>query len=267
MTTVKRRRPANCWLRPPERRTAGRPADPGGTVDPALRLDPETDADSGEGMRGAAHPPAAEPGSRWRATLLHPGARILIYALAALALPVLDPIALALLTVLALLASVTRRREVWRLLRRARWLLLLLVLTYAYGVPGEAIWPRLGMLSPTQEGLAQGLLQTWRLGVLLLLLDILVLRMPIHALLGGIHSVLAPLAVFGLDRARATLRLALTLEAMTRPLAWDGIQAIIAGRLPEATLPDRYTLVRQAYGWVDGLVLAALLLGIVWLYA
>ncbi|MFN3593822.1 MAG: hypothetical protein ACK4TK_03940 [Thiobacillaceae bacterium] len=199
--------------------------------------------------------------------VLHPGTRILIYALAALALPALNEMQLALLASVTALASMGRQRQVWRLIRRTRWLLLLLVLTYAYSLPGEAVWPQAGALSPSQAGLAQGLLQAARLSVLLLLLDALVLRMPTAALLSGIHQVLAPFALFGLDRARATVRLALTLEVMTCPPAWSGVHEIIAGRLPEGQLPDRYTLTRQHFGRWDWVVLTLMLLGIPWLYA
>lgn len=199
--------------------------------------------------------------------MLHPGTRILIYALTAVTLPALNGMQLALLALAMALTILGRHRQLWRLFRRTRWLLLLLVLTYAYSLPGEALWPQAGALSPSQEGLAEGLLQAGRLGVMLLLLDALVLRMPTAALLSGIHHVLAPFAVFGLDRARATLRLALTLDAMTRPLAWRGIQDMLAGRLPEDVLPACYTLSRRPYGRWDWGVLTLMSLAILWLYA
>lgn len=199
--------------------------------------------------------------------MLHPGTRILIYALVALALPALSQWQLALLASIAALTSLGRHPEVWRLLRRTRWLLLLMALTYAYTLPGEAVWPQVGAFSPTQEGLAHGLLQAGRLAVLLLLLDALVLRMPTAALLSGIYLVLAPFALFGLDRARATVRLALTLEVMTRPPVWSGVHEIIAGRLPEGPLLDRYTLTRRPFGRWDWVVLTLMLLGMLWLYA
>lgn len=199
--------------------------------------------------------------------MLHPGTRIIVYVLAALALPALSERLLALLAGAATLAATGRYLAVWRLFRRTRWLLLLLVLTYAYSLPGEAVWPQAGALSPTQEGIAQGLLQAGRLAVLLLLLDALILRMPTEALLSGIYQVLGPFVLFGLDRARATLRLALTLEVMTRPPAWRDMQDLIAGRLPEGPLPDRYTLIRQPLGRWDWVVLTLMLLGMLWLYA
>lgn len=185
----------------------------------------------------------------------------------ALALPALSEGHLALLASVAALTTLGRHREVWRLFRRTRWLLLLLALTYAYSLPGEAIWPQAGAFSPTQEGLAHGLLQAGRLVVLLLLLDALVLRMPTAALLSGIYLVLAPFALFGLDRARATVRLALTLEVMSRPPAGRSLHDILAGRLPEGALPERYTLTRHPFGRWDWGVLTLMLLGMLWLYA
>jgi energy-coupling factor transport system permease protein len=203
--------------------------------------------------------PAGGPG-------LHPTTRILVYVLAALALPALNERLLALLAVIAALTMLGRHREIWRLFRRTRWLLLLLVLTYAYSLPGEAVWSQAGTFSPTREGLAHGLLQAGRLAVLLLLLDALVLRLPTDALLSGIYQVLAPFSLFGLNRARATVRLALTLEVMSRPPTWRGMHDLLAGRWPQGLLPDRYTLSRQPFGGWDWVVFTLMPLVLLWLY-
>ena len=272
MITGRRTRPTSSWLRLPKPVSDKGPAPEGGASYPCSP--PAGRTTHSETSTSPAHDlgrtsSRLHSGRRVQAGdfALHPGTRILIYALSAVALPALDEIQLALLASAAALTLIGRHLEIWRLCRRTRWLFLMLLLTYAYSLPGEAVWPQAGALSPSQEGLAQGLLQAARLGVLLSLLDILILRVPTEALLSGIHQVLAPFTCFGLDRARATVRLALTLEVMARPPAWRGIQDIVSDNPPEGLLPDRYILILRPMGWKDWGVLTLLLLGVVWLYA
>lgn len=236
------------------------PVDRGGSPGPSHA----TPVSGAEEMRGQTISSRHAPAADYR---LHPSTRIVIYGLVALVLPVLSLWQLALFACIAALTLPGRYREVLSLFKRSRWLLLLLPLTYAYSLPGEAVWPQAGAFSPTQEGLAQGLLQVLRLSVLLLLLDALVLRMPTAALLSGIYLILAVFAPFGLDRARATVRLALTLEAIQRPPALSGLHVIIAGPLPESSLPDRYTLIRKPLSGRDWLALTLMFLIALWLYA
>lgn len=198
---------------------------------------------------------------------MHPGTRILIYLLSALAVPGLSFFQLLGLTVAVGIACIGRLRQVWTLLRRARWLLLLMVITYGYSLPGDALFPGLAHYAPTHEGLMQGLVQAWRLGLLLLLLDVLVLRIPIAGLLTGLHSIMRPLTVFGVDRERVSVRLALTMEAMERSRGWAGMRELLAGQVPELAGPRTYVLPGHAYRLADWAVLGMLTLGVVWLYA
>jgi energy-coupling factor transporter transmembrane protein EcfT len=198
---------------------------------------------------------------------LHPGTRILIYLLSALAVPGLSLFQLLGLSLALGTACIGRLGRIWTLLRRARWLLLLMVITYGYSLPGDALFPGLAQLAPTREGLLQGLVQAWRLALLLLLLDVLVLRIPIPELLTGLHSVLRPLAWIGVDRDRVTVRLALTMQAMERPQGWAGIRGLLAGQVPAQSVPNAYVLAMHPYRPADWLVLGMLSLGVVWLYA
>jgi len=142
----------------------------------------------------------------------HPASRILIYLLAALAIPGLPFFLLPPLLLLVLL--VDSPRQPWRLVWRTRWLLLVLFLGYAYSLPGEPALAWLGTVSPTQEGLVRGGLQTLRLLVLLLWLDVLVLSLPTAALMAGVYTLLRPFVSLGLEVERAALRLGLTLRAI-----------------------------------------------------
>jgi len=198
---------------------------------------------------------------------LHPGSRILIYFLSALAVPELNFSQLLGLTLAVGTACIGRLRQVWTLLRRARWLLLLMVITYGYSLPGEALFPALSYYAPTREGMLQGLIQAWRLGLLLLLLDVLVLRIPSADLLTGLHSIMRPFAAFGVDRDRVSVRLALTMAAMERPRGWAGMRELLAGQVPEHSGPRTYLLNVRPYRPADWAVLGLLSLGVVWLYA
>lgn len=198
---------------------------------------------------------------------MHPGTRILIYLLSALAVPGLSFFQLLGLSSAVGAACIGRLRQVFRLMRRARWLLLLMVITYGYSLPGDALFTGLMPYTPTREGMWQGLGQAWRLALLLLMLDAMVLRMPISDLLTGIHSLMRPFTLFGVDRERVSVRLALTMEAMEQPRSWAGMRELLAGQIPAQPGQRAYVLVVRPYRTADWAVLGMLSLGVVWLYA
>lgn len=113
----------------------------------------------------------------------------------------------------------------------------------------------------------QGLMQTWRLGLLLLLLDALVLRIPMADLLAGLHSLLRPFTALGVDRDRVTVRLALTLSAMQRAQGWAALRDLLVGDAAVEGETGTVELVVRPYRPVDWGVLSLILLGVVWLYA
>ena len=145
---------------------------------------------------------------------MHPASRILIYLLAALAIPGLPFFMLPALLLLALGLLIMDRRMPFRLIWRTRWLLLVLLFGYAYSLPGTPVSTLLAEFSPSWEGLRHGMEQAARLTVLLLWLDILVLRLSSEALLAGLLQLMRPFSIIGLDPRRAALRLGLTLRAI-----------------------------------------------------
>jgi energy-coupling factor transporter transmembrane protein EcfT len=145
---------------------------------------------------------------------VHPASRILIYLLAALAIPGLPFFLLSILFLLAIGALIVQRRAPLGLIYRTRWLLLILLFGYAYSFPGESIWPALGNFGPSWEGAQQGGEQAARLIVVLLWLDVLVLRLPADELLSGLYQLIRPFARLGIDPSRVALRLGLTLRAI-----------------------------------------------------
>jgi energy-coupling factor transporter transmembrane protein EcfT len=191
---------------------------------------------------------------------LHPGTRIILYVYSALVVPGLNFFQLGILNGILILASVKRWGALYRLLKRARWLLLLMILTYAYHLPGDVVWHALGDWSPTRQGLHAGVMQSWRLATMLLLLDVQILRLPVEGLLTGIYALLRPFAPLGLDPRRAALRLALTMEAMEQPGGLKVFRAILEGRHPEDTLPREYALSIRPFRMLDW---CSILLGLI----
>jgi len=145
---------------------------------------------------------------------LHPASRIVTYLLAALVIPGLPFFILPILLLLPLAVFALRREHPLRLVWRTRWLILILLLGYAYSLPGVPVIDWLGDWSPSLPGLLRGGQQVLRLVILLMWLDLLVLRMPVERLMAGLHTLLQPLRLLGVNSERVTLRLGLTLRAI-----------------------------------------------------
>ncbi len=99
-----------------------------------------------------------------------------------------------------------------QLLRRTRWVLLSLVVIYAYATPGQALLPMLGDWSPVREGLIDGAGQLLKLLAALASLAILLEKLPRIQLIAGLYRLLMPVKFLGISRERCAIRLALTLH-------------------------------------------------------
>ncbi|HMA10565.1 MAG TPA: CbiQ family ECF transporter T component [Steroidobacteraceae bacterium] len=157
------------------------------------------------------------------------------------------------------------RIQLLRLLRRTRWLLAVLLLTYAYALPGATLWPALGWASPSAEGLQQGALRAGRLVLLLAGLAVLLATTPRARLIYGLYALARPLTWFGFDRRAFAVRLGLTLdyvEHAPRPVRWlDALRAPLA----DEAAPTGYLLQTERWQSRDSAVILAglLLVGIV----
>lgn len=144
---------------------------------------------------------------------LNPATLILMWLEFAVALHWLDLPMLATLSAgTAVALGATRQTGAMRMLRRARWLLLSLMLIYSFATPGDAAIPALGTLSPTLQGLRAGGMQAWRLALLLALLALLLHACPRETLLNGIYTLLRPFRLLGVNPERIAVRLWLTLS-------------------------------------------------------
>ncbi|MDH4234341.1 MAG: hypothetical protein OEV15_04315 [Gallionella sp.] len=143
----------------------------------------------------------------------HPAAQILTWCLLVATLQAMTHGALLMATGLILLcAFAISTHKFIQLVRRTRWIMLSLLVIYAYSTPGQPLSEALGMFSPSREGLADGVLQLARLLAALAALAILLDRLHRQQLIAGLYSLFAPLQWLGISRERIAVRLALTLH-------------------------------------------------------
>lgn len=194
--------------------------------------------------------------------LIHPATKILLWLGFALAVQWLEYTGLSLVSVFAVLSLllVSGLAEALSMLRRARWLLLSLLMVYAFATPGDLLFPVLGTFSPTLQGLHGGALQAWRLALLLLALSLLLHSCPRETLLSGLYVLMRPFRVIGLNPERVAVRLWLTLhyarqQSRQKMQAWRDELRTALDPAPDAAL--HVALELPAFGWRDAMALAA----------
>lgn len=201
--------------------------------------------------------------------LIHPATKILLWLGFALAVQGFGFALLALLSALAILwlARSGALSAALFMLRRARWLLLSLLLIYAFATPGDLLFPVLATFSPSLQGMRGGALQAWRLALLLAALAVLLHACPRESLLSGLYVLLRPFRAIGLNPERVAVRLWLTLhyaqqQSRQKMRAWrDELHAAL-DPAPNGAL--QVTLELPAFTWRDAvaMALAMLLLGL-----
>ncbi|MDP2879439.1 MAG: CbiQ family ECF transporter T component [Sulfuricella sp.] len=144
---------------------------------------------------------------------LHPASLILIWLAFAFCVPWLRPAELSAIVFLFSLPLLLRHSAQYlKLLRRSRWLLISLILVYAFVTPGVAAIPVLGAYSPSREGLLSGGLQALRLLALLATLALLLATTSRDRILAGLYFLLRPFILIGVDVDRVAARIWLTLH-------------------------------------------------------
>lgn len=148
------------------------------------------------------------------------------------------------------------------LLRRSRWLLLSILLIYAYVTPGEYLSGLPDSLAPTYEGLQAGLMQMGRLAAMLAALSLLLASSTREDIMVGVYLMLRPLRPIGISPERFAARLWLTLHyvetmppGVLRRLRQHGW--CLQTALQEATgeRPDSVQLQFPKFGLMDVLAL------------
>lgn len=199
---------------------------------------------------------------------LHPATQIIAWCLlvALLQLLAFDWLLLAAGAVL-LCAVVVSRHKFAQLLRRTRWIMLSLLVIYAWSTPGAALYEPFGAFSPSREGLFDGLSQLLRLLAALAALAMLLDRLHRMQLIAGLHALFVPLQWIGGLRERFAVRLALTLHyaeaAMLR--GKRGWRETLDDLLEPHGEPDRpMELPLYRYGYADALLLCIGLSALWW---
>jgi hypothetical protein len=155
------------------------------------------------------------------------------------------------------------RLQLLRLLRRTRWLLGVLLLTYAYVLPGVPLWSTLDWVSPSVEGVQQGALRTGRLVLMLAGLALLLAYTSRPRLVYGLYVLARPLAWLGFDRRAFAVRLGLTLDYVERAPKQARWLEALRQPLPDDATPATYTLEAERWQSRDSAVILAALL-LVW---
>jgi energy-coupling factor transport system permease protein len=197
---------------------------------------------------------------------LHPATQIIAWCLlvALLQLLAFDMLLLVAGAVL-LCAVVVSRHKFAQLLRRTRWIMLSLLLIYAWSTPGQALYEPFGAFSPSREGLQDGLSQLLRLLAALAALAMLLDRLHRMQLIAGLHALFAPLR--GGLRERFAVRLALTLHyaEVTMLRSKRGWRETLDDLLEPHGEPDRpMALPLCRYGYADALLLCIGLSALWW---
>ena len=144
---------------------------------------------------------------------MHSGLILILWLASVASIQLLSPAALAVVVPCCLVAAgVFARARFLRLLRRVRVLLIAIAILFAWFTPGEAFfhdWPRLG---PTREGLVLAALHAARLVAVVCAVAVLLERLSLQRLVGGLHALSRPLRLIGVPPERLALRLLLVLR-------------------------------------------------------
>ena len=152
---------------------------------------------------------------------VHPATRLIAWITLLIVVQCLSGSMLAVPFAALPLCGARIRRRGARLVWRARWLLLSLIVIFAWGGAGDPLWD--GALAPTVEGCRDALTHAARLLLVLVTVAAFLEAMPLSDLLAATHVVLRPARRVGLDADRAVVRLMLVLryvETLPRPRDW-----------------------------------------------
>jgi energy-coupling factor transporter transmembrane protein EcfT len=154
--------------------------------------------------------------------------------------------------------------EFLKLLKRVRYILLCLLIVYAFNTPGEYLPGWYFSVTPTYEGIAAGAEQALRLSLVLAGVAMLLVTTSRDQLVAGLYYLALPLRLFGLDHERFAVRLWLTLyyvEHGTRFRHQNPLHQLL--HLEELldidhSAPETIVLMKPEVRWTDVLTLIGL---------
>lgn len=156
--------------------------------------------------------------------------------------------------------------EFFRLLKRVRYVLVFLLIVYAFNTPGEYLPGWYFEMAPTYEGVVAGIEQALRLSLVLAGLAILLVTTNRDQLIAGLYYLAFPFRFLGLDPERFAVRLWLTLyyvEHGTETHKKNALHQLL--RLNELididdSAPERIVLMKPELTWLDALTFVVMAL-------
>jgi energy-coupling factor transporter transmembrane protein EcfT len=151
---------------------------------------------------------------------MHPGSALFLWMALVVLLQALSGLPLWIISALWLgIAGQTSLPTLRRLLRRIRFLLLAILILFAWMTPGQAFFPLWTFLGPTREGLLLAVDHGLRLVGVVALVALLLGRGGRDFVVSGLYALMAPCALIGLSRDRLAVRLLLVLRHAENPPA------------------------------------------------
>jgi len=195
---------------------------------------------------------------------LHPAPVLLAWGVLVIALQSLSVMGLGLATIALLpLPLVFARRRTTVLLRRARWLLLSIVVMFVLATPGQRVPGIVGDIGVTFDGLTLAAEHLLRLTLLLATLALLHERLGTGGMMAGFHWLLAPLSMWHALRERIVVRLMLVIDYVESAPVGNWRQWLSG----EASVPEHLNLAvapLRRLDWAVVVLLGALALAGVW---
>lgn len=151
---------------------------------------------------------------------MHPGAALFLWVALVVVLQTLSGAPLWIVTALWLaVAGWASYPTLRRLVRRIRFLLLAIVILFAWMTPGQAFLPFWTTLGPTREGLLLATEHGLRLVGVVALVALLLGWGGRDFVVSGLYALMAPSRYLGLSRDRLAVRLLLVLRNAENPPA------------------------------------------------
>lgn len=172
---------------------------------------------------------------------MHPFVKILLFITTLILLGIAGAELLSFMLATLLVAIVImQHKNYWQVLLRMRWLILSILIIYAFGTPGELVPNFPIQFAPSYEGLSLAVIQLARLFIALAALNLLLTGSPQQEMMLGLYLLLLPLKYLGLNVERFAARLMLTLHYV-EALAED-----VKHRLNFDALDQAYTMKADA---------------------
>ena len=188
---------------------------------------------------------------------MHPSTALLVTLIAIVVIQFLGMAGLVSVSVLLLLTIKKSATGWWQLVRRMRWLLLSVWLILAYGVPGDAVFDLAWM--PTHEGVAEATLHVARLMLMLGCLAWLFSLLGKQGLLVALHTLLHPLARYGVASERLVVRLTLVMQNLQAEMPKGKWRKMLDGEPVHGGGPETLRFEMTSWRLVDYLIFLGVL--------